>query len=202
LINAAKFLSQYRGSYRFYKCDLRDFKLLKNTVGEISRDFGRINLLVNNAGIIRQSDFLNITPAAFDDILAVNLKAPLFLSKYCYKLFRGAEDPQIINIASLGGIMNWSRYMAYSISKTALIKLTHLLARSLAPEIRVNAIAPGTIVIYGEETGKIPKIGKDKIPLKRYGKPGNITEAVKFLLNCDYINGQVLTIDGGRSINF
>lgn len=112
-----------------------------------------------------------------------------------------SPNPQIINIASLGGLQNWSGYIPYSISKSALIKLTYLLARKLAPKIRVNAIAPGTIIIDGEEKGTPEKTSIEKIPLKKYGKPEDIIEAIKFIINCNYLTGHVIPVDGGRLLN-
>ena len=88
--------------------------------------------------------------------------------------------------------------ISYSISKSALIKLTHLLARKLAPKIRVNAIAPGTIIIKGEEKGTPDKINVEKIPLRKYGTPKDIIEAIKFIINCKYLTGHVIPVEGGR----
>jgi NAD(P)-dependent dehydrogenase (short-subunit alcohol dehydrogenase family) len=98
-------------------------------------------------------------------------------------------------------MQNWATHMPYSISKTAMIKLTYLLAKRLAPKIRVNAIAPGTIIVEGEEDGTPQKIKVEKIPLKRYGSPKDIIEAVKFIINCEYLTGHVIPVDGGRLVN-
>jgi len=125
----------------------------------------------------------------------------LFISQYLLKYLKKSSKPLIINIASLGGLQNWSGYIPYSLSKAGLVKLTYLLSRKLAPKIRVNSIAPGTIVIEGEEIGTPEKISKEKIPLKKYGKPADIIEAIRFILNCDYLTGHVIPVDGGRLLN-
>ena len=137
----------------------------------------------------------------FDNTVSINLRAPLFAAQYALKYLNKSSDPLIINIASLGGLQNWTGYFPYSISKTAMIKLTYLLAKKLAPKVRVNAIAPGTIIIQGDEKGTPDKITVDKIPLKKYGKPEDIIEAIKFILNCDYLTGHVIPVDGGRRLN-
>ena len=188
-------------TFRFYKCDLRDIKALRKTIAKIGRDFGKIDVLVNNAGIIQKIDFTEITEQVFDMFIDINLKAALFASQFALKYLEKSKEPSIIIIASLGGLQNWANYIPYGISKAGIIKLTYLLAKRLAPKIRVNAIAPGTISVKGEEAGTPEKTSLSKIPLKKYGSPENITEAVKFLINSPYITGQVIPVDGGRLLN-
>lgn len=178
-----------------------DLHSLKKTIDKIGKDFGKIDVLVNNAGIIKKIDFENISSDLFDNTLSINLRAPLFTTQYALKFLKKSTNPLVINIASLGGLLNWTGYFPYSISKTGMIKLTYLLAKKLAPKIRVNAIAPGTIIIEGEEKGTPDKISVDKIPLRKYGKPEDIIEAIKFILRCDYLTGHVIPIDGGRLLN-
>jgi NAD(P)-dependent dehydrogenase (short-subunit alcohol dehydrogenase family) len=158
-------------------------------------------LLVNNAGVINKVELEDITEELFDKTIGVNLKAPLFVTQQSLKLLRKSGNPLVINIASLGGLQNWTGYIPYSLSKTAQIKLTYLLARKLAPKIRVNAIAPGTIIVDGEEMGTPQKINMKKIPLRKYGSPKEIIEAIRFIINCEYLTGVVIPIDGGRILN-
>ncbi len=194
-------LNAYGIKYKLYKCDLKNIKQLKNTIDKIGSDFKKIDVLVNNSGVIKKIDFFDITEDLFDDTIAVNLKAPLFVSQYAVKYLNKSKAPVIINIASLGGLQNWTGFMPYSISKTGAVKLTYLLARRLAPKIRVNAIAPGTIIIEGEEKGTPAKTDVSKIPLKKYGSPADIINAVEFILECSYLTGHVIPIDGGRMLN-
>lgn len=191
-------LSKSKVRVRFYKCDVSDVKSLKRTVEKIGKDFGKIDLLVNNAGIFRRIEFGKITEKDFDSFIDINLKAAMFATQSAVKFMKKGC---VINIASLGGIQNWTGFIPYSISKAGLIKLTALLAKTLAPKVRVNAIAPGTIIIEDEEAGTPDKISADKIPLKRYGKPEDITEAVRFILKCEYLTGQTIVVDGGRMLN-
>ncbi len=184
--------------YKLYKCDLKNLSQVKKTIAKIGMDFKRIDLLINNSGVIKKIEYEKITPKLFDDTIAVNLTAPLFVTQYAEKYLRKSKNPLIINMASLGGLQNWTGLMPYSISKTAMIKLTYLLAKKLAPAIRVNAIAPGTIIIEGEEEGTPSKIDVNKIPLKKYGNSQDIIEAVKFIIKCDYLTGHVIPIEGGR----
>jgi len=157
--------------------------------------------LVNNAGVIKKIDLEKITQKDFDNTININLRSQLFTAKYCLKYLQKSANPVIINMASLGGLQNWTSYIPYSISKAGVIKLTELLAKRLSPQIRVNAIAPGTIIIKGEKAGTAELTDVNRIPLRKYGEPGDIIGAVKFILDNKYITGQVITVDGGRSIN-
>ncbi len=199
--NTSEHLKKLPCEAKFYKCDVSDLKQLKRTIDRIGKDYKKIDLLVNNSGVINKIDFENITQELFDKTMNVNLRAPLFTTQFALRYLIKSSDPVVINIASLGGLLNWSGYIPYSISKSGLIKLTALLARKLAPRIRVNAIAPGTIIIDGEEDGAPEKTTIEKIPLRKYGKPKDILDAVDFILNCEYLTGQVITVDGGRAIN-
>ncbi len=198
LKKTSSILSAFGVNCRFYKCDLKDTKKITAAINKAGRDFKKFDLLVNNSGVIKKVDLQSITPELFDNTIAVNLKAPLFVTQASVKYLKKAKEPVVINIASLGGLQNWSGYIPYSVSKTGLVKLTYLLARSLAPKVRVNAIAPGTIIIEGEEKGTPQKIDIKKIPLKKYGSPADIISAVEFILECKYLTGHVIPIDGGR----
>ncbi len=163
--------------------------------------FGRIDLLVNNSAIFVECDPLNISEKIWNNTINTNLKGSFICIQsvipYMLKLKRGS----IINIVSLGGIQAWKKHLPYSVSKAGLIMLTKCFAKILAPKIRVNAIAPGTILINGEESLSIHHVNKKNIPLKKYGTPLDITEAVTYLATkAKYMTGQILIIDGGRSI--
>jgi NAD(P)-dependent dehydrogenase (short-subunit alcohol dehydrogenase family) len=194
-------MNSLKVNFKFYKCDLENVSLIKKTVEKIGMHFGKIDVLVNNSGIINRLGLEEVTEELFNKTININLRAPLFVSQSAVKYLKKSKTPVIINIASLGGLQNWSGFIPYSTSKTALIKLTYLLARSLAPKVRVNAIAPGTIIIEGEEAGTPAKIDVSKIPLKKYGKPADIISAIDFILKCEYLTGHVIPVDGGRLIN-
>jgi NAD(P)-dependent dehydrogenase (short-subunit alcohol dehydrogenase family) len=196
-----KYLNQKNIRYKFYKCDIKDLDALKKTIDTIGNEFEKIDLLINNSGIIRKVNFEELTPEIFDEVMDVNLRSVLFTSQFALSYLQKSEEPSIIVIASLGGLQNWTNYFPYSLSKTAVIKLTKLLAKSLAPKIRVNAVAPGTIIIEGEEDGTPGKSPIEKIPLKKYGSPEDITSAIDFLINAKYVTGQIIPVDGGRTLN-
>jgi len=193
-------LKELNARFKFYSCDIKKIRELRKTVSRIANDFEKVDLLVNNAGVIRKMKFTELTEAVYDEILAVNLKAQLFISQAALPYLLKSDKPAIINIASLGGIKNWTEFIPYCISKSGVIKLTYLLARELAPRVRVNAIAPGTILVEGEEESISDRAAVKNIPLQRYGNPKDIVETVRFLINCEYITGQIIVVDGGRTV--
>jgi len=201
LNQTAKVLKSKKIKFKFYKCDITNSANVKTVIDTIGRDFKKIDLLVNNSAMITKVDFEKITPELFDKTIALNLKAPLFVSQYSVKYLNKSKAPLIINMASLGGMQNWTGYFPYSISKTGVVKLTYLLAKKLAPKIRVNTIAPGTIIVDGEEAGTPEKTEMKRIPLQKYGSPKDIIEAVKFIINCEYLTGVVIPVEGGRLLN-
>ncbi len=203
---AAKTAMQIRGLGRrsaAIRADVskqRDVRsMVKKSVGE----FGRIDLLVNNSAIFTRASLRTTTERIWDQTLAVNLKGAFLCAQAVAPHMLKQGGGRIVNIASLGGLQAWKEHLSYSVSKSGVIMLTRILARELAPSIQVNAIAPGTIIIQGEESAKISHVTRKKIPLRRYGSPSDITDMVVYLATRgQYITGQVIPIDGGRSITF
>jgi NAD(P)-dependent dehydrogenase (short-subunit alcohol dehydrogenase family) len=160
---------------------------------------GRLDILVNNVGMFFGKPFEQLTEADWDTIMATNLKSQFFAAQAAAPLLRASGHGSIVNFASLGGLLAWPNYVHYCVSKAGVIMLTRTLSRALAPEIRVNAIAPGTISFPDDAPG----IAEDFIrraPLKRAGRPEDIAGAVSYLAQADFVTGQVLVVDGGRSV--
>ncbi len=184
------------------KADITKSNQVKKMIEKAIEKFGQIDVLVNNAAIFpKPVKFWEITDELWDYVIDTNLKGQFLCSREVVKFMLERKKGKIINIASLGGLQVWTEHIAYNVAKAGLIMLTKAMAKALAPYITVNAIAPGTIIIPGEESGEIKHIPEHKIPLKRYGKPSDITDLVVFLATKgDYITGQVIPVDGGRSI--
>lgn len=165
----------------------------------VEKKFGRLDILVNNAGIFFSAKFDELTEEQWDRILDANLKSQFLCSQMAAPMLRRSGHGRIINFASLGGLLAWPNYTHYCVSKAGVIMLTRCLARALAPEITVNAIAPGTISFDGDA----PEISQDFIrraPLQRTGTPKDIEDAVLYLAQAPFITGQVIVVDGGRSL--
>ncbi len=170
----------------------------KRLVDESARHFGRLDILVNSAANFLPASIISTTEEIWDASLDSNLKAPFFCAQAAAPLLKRTKGT-IINFADTGGLLGWPGYIPHSVSKAGIVMLTKVLAKTFAPEVRVNAIAPGTITMPGDP----PEWETDFIklaPLRRSGIPSDITEAVLFLVQSEFITGQVLVIDGGRTL--
>jgi pteridine reductase len=182
--------------------NLLDLKVLDSLVEATIARHGHLDILVNNASTFHATPVGTITPAQWDDLMGTNLRAPLFLSQAAAPHLR-LRSGLIINIADIHGLRPLRHHVVYSPAKAGLIMLTQSLARELAPEVRVNAIAPGPVEF--PESGLTDEMKQaiiDKTLLKRRGSPDDVARAALFFA-CDapYVTGQVLAVDGGRSAN-
>ena len=165
----------------------------------VEKEFGHLDILVNNAGMFFPAKFEELTEEQWDTILDANLKSQFLCSQTAAPMLRRSGQGRIVNFASLGGLLAWPAYTHYCVSKAGVIMLTRCLARALAPEITVNAVAPGTISFPGDA----PEIAEDFIrraPLRRTGGAADIDDAVMFLVQAPFITGQVIVVDGGRTL--
>jgi NAD(P)-dependent dehydrogenase (short-subunit alcohol dehydrogenase family) len=163
----------------------------------VEAEFGRLDILINNAGMFFPAEFATLTEEQWDRILDTNLKSQFLCCQTAAPVMKRRGRGRIINISSLGGLLPWPAYTHYCVSKAGSIMLTRCLARALGPEITVNSVAPGTIQFPGE----VPD--EDyirRVPLHRTGTGGEIAQAVLYLATADFVTGQILAVDGGRSL--
>ena len=169
-------------------------RLFANT----AKEFGRLDILVNNASNFLHTQFETTTEQSWDASLDVNLKAPFFCAQAASPLLKQSRGI-IINLSDVGGLLGWTGYIPHCVSKAGILMLTRALAKELAPEVRVNAIAPGTISMPGDPPDWEPNYIK-LAPLRRTGTTTDVTAAVSFLVNSPFLTGQVLVLDGGRTL--
>jgi NAD(P)-dependent dehydrogenase (short-subunit alcohol dehydrogenase family) len=161
------------------------------------KEFGRLDILVNNAGTFFAAQFEELTDEQWDRIMNANLKSQFLCAQAAGPIMKRAGRGRIINLSSLGGLLAWPAYTHYCVSKAGCIMLTRCLARALGPEILVNSVAPGTIQFPGEPPDEEYI---RRVPLHRTGTGDDIAEAVAYLASADFVTGQVLVVDGGRSL--
>ncbi len=163
---------------------------------EAAAAFGGIDVLVNNASVFPAERLEETDEALWDHTLAVNLKARFFLIKHLAPTLRERRG-QVVNMCDLAGLQAWGAYAAHAVSKAGIAHLTRVAARSLAPEVRVNAIAPGTVLppeSFGAD--EVRRLA-ERTPLKRNGSPEDVVRALRYLLHADFVTGEVLVVDGG-----
>ncbi|WP_096699710.1 SDR family NAD(P)-dependent oxidoreductase [Polaromonas sp. AER18D-145] len=190
----------------YVHCDVGDKTQVDALVAQTMAAHGRIDVLVNNAGIFRAADFLEVTEADFDAVLRINLKGSFLVGQAVARVMAGAGKGSIINMSSVNAVLTIPTIASYNVSKGGINQLTRVMALALADKgIRVNAVAPGTIatelaakavLTSPEATARI----MSRTPMKRLGQPSEIADTVAYLASdaASYITGEVVVVDGGR----
>jgi NAD(P)-dependent dehydrogenase (short-subunit alcohol dehydrogenase family) len=177
-----------------FQADLTDPSQIQSLISNLDS----LGVLVNSAAFMPSGNVDLLTIENWDTSLDLNLRAPFLLAQECAKKMNAGG--LIVNITDVGAQKAWSRYPSYTVSKAALESLTKILARALAPQIRVNAIAPGFVlqsdIVSDAEWQRLI----NRIPLKRAARPAEIASALEFLLKNEYITGQTIVVDGGYSL--
>ncbi|MXW16586.1 MAG: SDR family oxidoreductase, partial [Gemmatimonadetes bacterium] len=156
--------------------------------------FGRLDLLVNSAASLVAGDLLEVTTDQWEAVMAVNLRAPFLMVRETAELLRGARG-SVVNIVDLSALQPWTSHPVHSVAKAGLLHLTRVMARRLAPEVRVNAIAPGAVLLPAHYSEADAERVRDRVPLGRIGSPGDVVEAVRFLAGAEYVTGEVIVVD-------
>lgn len=184
--------------------DISSVKEIERLVRETVETYGGIDILVNNAAIERVEDFFDVTESSWEQTVHTNLKGPFFCAQACAKVMAGIGKGKIVNISSIHGVLTMPRYAAYASAKGGINALTRQLALDLAKYgINVNAVAPGSVEVekFADKGWfDAAKFG-EYIPVGRIGQPSDIARLVAFLVSdeADFVNGQVITADGGSS---
>ncbi|MFA5171402.1 MAG: pteridine reductase [Sulfuriferula sp.] len=191
------------GSAMLIQADLLDCTSFANIISTTINHYGRLDALVNNASSFFATPIGSINEDSWLNLIGTNLKAPLFLAQAAAAELR-RQNGCIVNISDIHAERPMKSYVVYSIAKAGLDGLTKSLARELGPEVRVNGIAPGPI-LWPEDNDQIDEVSRQRIIshtiLKQAGNPDDIAQAVHYLVaNAPYVTGQVINVDGGRSV--
>lgn len=179
-------------------CDLGDPACVRSTVDAMIGELGRIDLLVNNAGLFETRPLESITLEQWDAMLNTNTRGPFLMAQAAHAELKRRQG-RIVNIGSLGGLHPWATHGHYCVSKAALHMLTQTMAKAWAPEITVNCVAPGMIVNGEVDPGYEHFV--EKTPMRRNGTPEDVAAAVLFFATGPrFITGQVLSVDGGLGL--
>lgn len=180
--------------------EVRDPAQVRAFVAAAHTCFGRIDVLINNASVWLRSPFLEITEAEWDLALDVNLKGPFLCAQAVAPLMLAQGRGVMLNITDLSAFQVWPEYAHHAASKAGLVALTKSLAVELAPTVRVNAIAPGTVLLPDDAPPQKRQWAEDKSLLKRVGSPQDVADLATFLIENDFVTGGVYFVDGGRAL--
>jgi len=190
----------------YVHCDVGDKQQVDALVARTLEEYGRIDVLVNNAGIFKAADFLEVSEADFDAVLRVNLKGSFLLGQAVAREMAKAGKGSIVNMSSVNAVLTIPTIASYNVSKGGINQLTRVMALALADKgIRVNAVAPGTIAtelaakaVLTSEEAKARIMSRT--PMKRLGEPSEIADTVAYLASdaASYITGEIVVVDGGR----
>jgi len=181
-----------------FKADLRSVEESRELLLQVGNELGRLDLLVNSAANFLPGSVISTTEEIWNASLETNVKAPFFLAQAAAPMLRRSKGA-VVNFADTGGVLGWPGFIGHSVAKAGVINLTKSLAKALAPDVRVNAIAPGTITMPGDPPEWEQEFVK-LAPLKKTGKPSDIADAVVFLATAEFLTGHTLVLDGGRTL--
>jgi NAD(P)-dependent dehydrogenase (short-subunit alcohol dehydrogenase family) len=187
------------GTGQTFGADLTRPEEVAGLVESVTKRFGALDVLVNSAAVMERTPLGETDASEWDKIMALNLRAPFLLSQAAAPHLRRAHGV-IVNIADLAAFETWPGYLVHGLSKSGVVYLTRALARVLAPEIRVGAVAPGTVLLPDGWSEADAERLRGTTPLQRNGSPEDVSNAVLFILGADYFTGDTIIVDGGRHI--
>jgi pteridine reductase len=187
------------GEATAFSADLTVADAATHLIDDVAAHFGSLDILVNSAAIMRRTPIGTVTADTWDEIFALNLRAPFFAAQAAARSM-GTRGGSIVNIADLAGLEAWSAFVPHGISKAGVIQMTRGLAHALAPHIRVNAVAPGAVLLPEHWDAAAADHLIATTPLRRLGSPDDVVGAVLYLLRADYVTGETLVVDGGRHV--
>jgi pteridine reductase len=195
----ARLIVRAGGSAESMRADLGDTAEAERLIDAAVAARGSLDLLVNSAAVMLRTPLGETTTEQWDSMFALNLRAPYFLSQRAAPALRAARG-NIVNIADLAALETWPAYVPHGLTKASVVQMTRALARVLAPDVRVNAIAPGVVLLpegWSEEDAERLRV---TTPLGRIGSPEDVAGAMLYLLDADFVTGEVITVDGGRHV--
>ena len=186
------------GKATLFQADLATKDAPARLVRDIVAEVGRLDVVINSAAVMLRMPIGEVSAEGWDAVLNLNLRAPFLIAQEAARYI--PDGGSIINIADLAAFETWPAYVPHGISKAGVVYLTRALARVLAPRIRVNAIAPGTVLLPENFDAEAAAHLTATTPLRRDGTPGDVVQAMLYLLSATYVTGETIIVDGGRNV--
>lgn len=182
------------------RCDQSDIHQIDASIEMVQKRFGRLDVLINSASVLFDAEFYDVTPESWDQVMNINTRGPFFFMQKAAPLMLAGGGGVIVNIIDESAIKPTLRWVHHGASKSALWNITRSGSMALAPQIRVNAVLPGAVLKPPEYTdehweGLIPSI-----PLRKLGSAEDVSQAVEYLVNADFVTGQMIVVDGGATV--
>ena len=187
------------GVATLFQADLTVPAAPSSLVDEVVAKLGALDVLVNSAAMMQRTPLESVTPADWDATFALNARAPFFAAVAAGKHMK-ERGGVIVNIADLAALETWPAYIPHGLSKTVVVQMTRALARTLAPAVRVNAVAPGVILLPEGWDADAGERLRRTTPLKRLGSVNDVVGAVIYLVEAAYVTGETIVVDGGRHV--
>jgi pteridine reductase len=187
------------GEAAAFGADLREPDEPARLVADVAGEFRALDVLVNSAAVMDRTPIGEVTPAQWDAMFALNLRAPFFAAQAAARAM-SERGGVIVNIADLAAFETWPAYVPHGITKAGVVQMTRSLARVLAPRIRVVGIAPGTVLMPETWDRAAAEHLESTTPLRRHGSPDDVVGALLYLLSADFVTGETIIVDGGRHV--
>lgn len=168
-------------------------------IDRVVKQHGKLHALVNSAAIMLRTPVGEVTEGEWDRMFQVNVRSPFFLTQRAAPALRESHGA-VVNIADLAAFESWPAYVPHGMTKAAVVQMTRAMARALAPQIRVNAVAPGVVLLPESWSAADAEHLRATTPLQRNGTPEDVAQAVVYLLEADFVTGEVIRVDGGRHV--
>ena len=192
-------IETHGGRAHLLRADLTEAAAAERLIEETVTALGQLDVLVNSAAVMERTPLGSVSAAQWDTMFALNLRAPFLLAQAAATQLKRAHGA-IVNIADLAAFETWPAYIPHGISKAGIVYMTRALARTLAPDVRVNAIAPGTVLLPDDWSAEDAERLRQTTPLQRLGSPEDVVGAMLYLLRADYVTGETFIVDGGRHV--
>lgn len=195
----ARLIEEAGGTATLVGADLSSVIACERLIDRVVEEQGELHTLVNSAAMMLRTPVGEVHEGEWDAMFALNVRAPFFLTQRAAPALRLARG-SVVNIADLAAFETWTGYVPHGITKAAIVQMTRALAHALAPDIRVNAIAPGVVLLPDDFDAATAAHLERTTPLGRIGTPEDVAQAVLYLLDAEFVTGEVIRVDGGRHV--